>query len=227
METQVPETPAVISAEVEKLHSGIKAKFNHLVDVREVKFSFRKVVDEKSKVETKRDAVELAIPVPSVEGIIAAIEAGGKGLELLLEAAADVVLSRAREIVNEKEDINQDNFPLDKLTWEDIANLPKAERRGGGISKEIWDDFAKDYIHVMPAVTGKSPEQIGNAAKILLNKFNAVKSNKPVLKLMQQQLALYINNTANAELYKECVDFLSTKVDGLLSMTDEDALANL
>lgn len=209
------------------LHAGIRAKFNNRVDVKEVKFSFRKVIDEATKVETKRNAVELSLPVPSVEGIVAILERGGKGLDLLVEAVSDVVIGHAREYVNDNDPISQDTFPLDKIDWDYIANLPKAERRGGGISKELWEDFGKDYIAVMPAVTGKTLEQVGRAVKILLNKFNVVRSNKPVLKLMEQQLGLYVNNTPNGEQFAECVDFLVTKVNALLNMNDEDMLGNL
>ena len=160
----------------------ITANFNNQVDAKEFKFNFKKVRDENTGLETKRPSVELTLPVPSVEGIIAILETGGKSLELLLESVTDVIASRAREIVNEKEDINQTNFPFDQLAWEVIANLPKAERRGGGISKDTWEDFSKDYISVMPSVTGKTAEQVGNAAKILLNKFNAVRLTSQFLK---------------------------------------------
>ena len=205
----------------------ITANFNNQVDAKEFKFNFKKVRDENTGLETKRPSVELTLPVPSVEGIIAILETGGKSLELLLESVTDVIASRAREIVNEKEDINQANFPFDQLAWEVIANLPKAERRGGGISKDTWEDFSKDYISVMPSVTGKTAEQVGNAAKILLNKFNAVKTNKPVLKMLKAQLGLYASNSPNAEMYVDCISFLMDKAEALINMDDATLLANL
>ena len=205
----------------------ITANFNNQVDAKEFKFNFKKVRDENTGLETKRPSVELTLPVPSVEGIIAILETGGKSLELLLESVTDVIASRAREIVNEKEDINQANFPFDQLAWEVIANLPKAERRGGGISKDTWEDFSKDYISVMPSVTGKTAEQVGNAAKILLNKFNAVKTNKPVLKMLKAQLGLYASNSPNAEMYVDCISFLLDKAEALINMDDATLLANL
>ncbi len=216
---EIAKTAAVIS--------GIKAKFNNQVDVKEVKFHFKKVKDEATGLETKRPTVELQVPTPSVEGIIAILESGGKGLELLQEAVAEIIYGRAREIINDKEDITQDNFPIDELGWDKIANLPKAERRGGGISKEVWEEFSKDYIAVMPSVSGKTAEQVGNAAKLLLNKFNAVKTNKPVLKLLKDQIGLYVSHSPNAETYSDCVSFLLEKADALISMDDAALLANL
>jgi hypothetical protein len=205
----------------------LAANFDNLVDKVAVKFNFRKVKDEATGLESKRPTVELELPLLSVEGIVKEFEAGGKRLELIVEAVREVQIARARELVNDKEDITSANFPYAELNWETIANLPKAERRGGGISKEVWEEFAKDYIAVMPSVTGKTVDQIGNAAKILLNKFQAVKTNKPVLKLLKEQLGVYANSSPNAEQYGECISFLVEKAETFLSMDDAALLANL
>jgi len=228
--TESPETVKTaeqIAAETAALHTNIKANFDNKVDIKETKFFFRKVKDEATGLESKRPTVELSIPVPSVEGIIAIIEAGGKGLDLLLEACAEVVITQAREIVNADEKISQESLDLSKLSWEHIANLPKAERRGGGISKDVWEEFAKDYVAVMPQATGKSVEQVTNASKILLTKFSQVKTNKPVLDMLKGQLAIYLNASQQAETYAECVQFLTEKADTLLKMDDAALLANL
>lgn len=207
--------------------AAIKANFNNLVDVVDTKFHFKKITDETTGLESKRPTVEIKLPRPSVEGIIDIIGKGGKELDLLLEAVGDVVLQRAREIINDKEDITQDNFPLDELSWEKIANLPKAERRGGGISKELWDDFAKDYVAIMPAVTNKPVEKIALAAKVFLNKFNAVKTDKKVLSLLKGQLALYVTSSPNAENFVDCVDFLDKKAQSLIDADSSNLLDNL
>lgn len=210
-----------------EIQNPINANYNKFVDEKEVKFNFRTTKDEATGLESKRPSVELKLPVPSVEGVIAILESGGKGLELLLEAVGEVVVSRAREIVSDKEDISAANFPYPELLWETIANLPKAERKGRGIPKEVWEDFSKDYITTMPAVTGKSAEQIGNAAKILLNKFAAVKANKPILALLKGQLGMYLNSSPNAEQFSDCVEFLLQKAETLLNTDEEELLGNL
>lgn len=210
-----------------EIHAAIKAKFNNLVDVKDTKFHFKKTLNE-LKEEVKRPTVELALPVPSVEGLIDIISnKGGKELDLVMDALYEVIVQRARELVNEDEGVNQDNFPFDKLSWEAIANLPKAERRGGGISKEVWEAFGADYLEVMPAVTGKKQEAIENAVKIYLNKFSTVKTAKPILAKLKEQLALYIGSTAKAEEFTECVDFLVNKADNLLNVDEASLLANL
>lgn len=221
------EEEAAIEAAKQELHRTIKANFNNQVDVEEVKFHFRKVKNEETGLETKRPTVAIPIPSPSVEGIIAIIEGGGKGLELLLEAVKSYVVEVARDHINENEGVTTESFPFDMLGWEKIANMPKAERRGGGIAKEVWEEFAKDYIAVMPGATGKSVDKITLAAKVLLNKFSAIKTNKPVLKLLQEQLTVYTNATPNAEAFVECIDFLNNKAKVLLETDSSNLLEAL
>jgi hypothetical protein len=207
------------------------ANFDNTVDKVSYKFSFRtvKTKDEVTGVETesKRPTVELELPLLSVEGIVQVFKAGGKQLDLLIEAVRQVQIDRARELINDNESLNAENFPFAELSWEKISNLPKSERRGGGIDKEVWADFAKDYIAVMPAATGKSVEQISNAAKILLTKLQSCKNNKPVLSFMKQQLSIYTNTSQNAEQFSECVAFLVDKAERFLNMDEAAMLNNL
>ena len=207
--------------------SAVQANFDNTIDKVAVKFNFRKVKDETTGLETKRPSVELELPLLTVEGIVKIFEVGGKQLDLLVEAVREVQISRARELVNDKEDITQESFPFAQLTWEAIANLPKAERRGGGIPKEQWEEFSKDYIAVMPSVTGKTIEQVTNAAKLMLNKFQQIKTNKVVLKLLKEQLGIYANTSPNAEQYQDCVSFLVEKAEVFLNMDEAALLANL
>ena len=211
----------------ETQNQEVQANFDNKVDKVAVKFNFRKVKDEATGLESKRPSVELELPLLSVEGIVAAFQAGGKQLDLIVEAVRDVQIASARELVNDKEDITAENFPYAELAWEAIANLPKAERRGGGIPKETWEEFAKDYIAVMPTATGKSIDQITNASKILLNKFQAVKTNKSVLKLLKEQLGIYVNTSPSAEQYQDCVSFLVEKAETFLNLDEAALLANL
>lgn len=219
---------AAKAAAIEK----IRANFDNKFDIKEVSFHFKtKELEDASGKKTgdkfKRPTVETHIPVPSVEGIVAIFEKGGKELEYLLEVASDAVIARVRDYINENEDASQDNLPFEKFTWEFISNLPRSERRGAGIAKEIWDDFGTDYAEVMPAVTGKSAEHIGNAVGIYMKKFSTCKTNKPVLNKLKEQLTLYATNSPKAEQFAECVDFLTNKIDTLLKVDEAELLANL
>lgn len=205
----------------------ISANFDNKVDIKEYKFHFKTVKDKESGIETKRPTIELKLPIPSVEGIIAILEAGGKQLELLQSAVEAIVVSQARSILNDNENLSAEQFPVDQCAWEFIANMPEAEKRGRGIPKEVWEEFAADYIAVMPSVTGKTEEQVALAAKLFLNKFQQVKTNKPVIQKLREQLAIYANNSKQAENYADCIKFLDDKAETLLQADEAALLANL
>lgn len=194
----------------------IVVNFDNKLDYKEAKFGFRKVTDKETGVETKRATVELAkVPVPSIEGIVAILEAGGKSLDLLQEAVADVVLNRARDFINENESITTENFDYSVLDWNAIANLEKEDRRSG-ISKETWEDFAKDYVEVMPAVSGTTGEQCATAAKIFLGKFAAVKTKKDLIGKLKIRLSMYAEHSPKAGEFTEVIDLLFKKADKLI-----------
>lgn len=201
---------------------------NKLVDHISAKFHFKKVKNDVTGEETKRPTVEIdKFPVPSIEGIVAIFNAGGKGLDLLREAMNEVILSRGRELINENENLTAENFPYDQLSWDAIANLPKAERRGGGISKEDWTEFAEDYNNVMPAATGKPAEQIAFQSKIFLQKFAPVKHRKDTFPGLKNLLGIYINTSPNAENFQAQYEWLINKLDSLAEVDEAALLGNL
>ena len=89
------------------MNDHIQANFDNTVDVREYKFHFKTVKDKDSGIETKRPTIELKLPVPSVEGIIAILEAGGKQLELLQSAVGDIIVAQARSLLSDNEKIGR------------------------------------------------------------------------------------------------------------------------
>jgi len=206
---------------------SISVNYDFSVVTKPVNFNFKKSKDKVTGIETIRGSVQLAMPYPSVEGIVHIMEEGGKGLELLVEAIENVVNATARELLYEDTTLNAATFPVEKLSWEAIANLPKAQRRGGGIPKETWEGFAQDYVEVMPEITGKTIEQVANAAKILASKLTQVRTNEPVLQLLVTQLAVYAEHSQNIEEYQDCVAFLLQKADTFLNVSEEELLANL
>jgi hypothetical protein len=235
---QAAPTAVVIKAtnptaeEMATLCENIKVNHDFDVNVKPVKFNFKKQVDKATKIETLREAVELALPFPSVQGILSILEAtdgdgGNKQLELLVDAIESVITAQARDIIADDTGITAANFPLDKVTWQFIANMPKAQRRGGGIPKEVWEGFAQDYVEVMPEATGKKVEQVTNAAAILKDKLTKVKTNTDVLNLLVEQLAIYAENTPNMEEYAECVTFLLNKAETFLNISPEELLQGL
>lgn len=187
------------------------------------KFHFKK-----DELGNKRPTVEIPIPVPTAEAILHALT-DEKQRNYILELVGEAIYGAAREQVgDDTKPVNKaEEMDYSKLSIEALANLPKAERRGGGISKEVWELFGKDYASVMPALTGFSADQVGNAVKLFLNKFQLVKTNKKVIGFLKTQLALWFTNTTNQEEFQECYDFLDQKADALLKADEASLLANL
>lgn len=184
------------------------------------KFTFR---FKKDKLGNKRAPVELNLPVPTISGVVEILRAGGKELELLNDALYGVIKSVASEIVAENANVSQDNFPLAQVLWSAIANMSKVERVI--IAQEQWDGFAADYLAVMPGLTGKTADQVGLATQIYLKKFAMVKTNKPILGKLKEQLALYME-TPNAENFQDVMELLLRRVDAYLSAEEQVILAD-
>lgn len=194
---------------------------------KEMKFSFRTIKDEETGVTTKRPTIEVKLPILTVDGVIAVLQAGGKGLDLLLSAVEDVYASAAKSMLADDTSITSENFPYDKLTWEAIANQPESERKGRGIAKEVWEDFLKSYITVMPGLTGKSDKQVEKQAAILGQKFNPLKNHEDkenILPKFKDMLGIYMANAPEAENFEACISFLLKKADDILNA---DKNANL
>ncbi len=236
----VPEVPtqsldAVAPTEVIDVNAvakHIETSFDFNVNVKPTTFHFKgvKTLDDEGKVVStyKRESVTLAIPYPSVQGIIDVLQKGDENeVALLVDAVEGVVTTQARTLITDDEDVNAKTLDVSKLSWNFIANMPKPERTGGGIPKEVWEGFGEDYKEIMPEATGKSAEAVANAAKILITKFANAKTNTAVLELLVGQLAIYMDTTGSAEMYAPCVEFLLTKADKLLNVSAEELLESL
>lgn len=209
-------------------------KFHQVIDL---KFGFRTKKDEKTGVETKRPNVEVKLPILSFDGIVevlkkAGTEEGKKSYELLLAAVQGVYESAIKDFLGDNESVTSENFPFAQFTWDAIANQPESERRGRGIAKEVWDDFIKSYITVMPGLTGKPVQNIEKQAAILAQKLNPLKNHEDKEKILpnfKQALTVYLNGAGqDAETFAPCVEFLLNKADSLLNAEkNADLMTNL
>lgn len=197
-------------------------------DTSPTKMEKQKFFFKKNDLGEKRPTIELELPRVTIHGLVAALQ-DQKQQDFILQLVNDAIYVAARiQVGDDEKPVNtQEELDISKLSLEFLANQPAAERRGGGIAKEIWEAFGKDYLAVMPALTNKSPEALGNAVKIFLAKFQPVKTNKPVLTFLKGQLALWANNTQNLEEFAECFEFLDNKATTFLSTDDATLLANL
>lgn len=202
---------------------AIKVNFDVNYAGKEISFHFKK----DKELGIKRPTVTLQIPQATPNLIVDILDKGGKQLDLLLEAMNGVLTGVAREQVNADEKITQETLDIKAINWQAISELPPAARRGGGIPKETWEEFQKDYIETMPAATGKTLEQVTNAAKLFVAKLQPVKTNKLFLNRLKEQLDLWFTSTKNGEDFQECYEFLANKMEELLKKDDAELLSNI
>lgn len=193
------------------------------LEQKEMKFRWNK-----DKLGNQRKTIEVKGFVPSVEGIAAIFNAGGKGLDLLQEIVYDTVRSAVSDYLSANESATAETIPWAELTWDKIANQSREDRRASSISDESWQAFAKDYIEIMPGVTSKSMEAVTNATIVYLKKFSVVKTDKATLSKLKDQLGLYMEHSKNAEQFTDILELLQKKLDVYLK-SDEVAqlVANL
>ena len=195
---------------------------------KEFNFTFRSFKNEIGDT-VKRAAVKLELPVLTVDGLINAIQ-DQKQLDFILDVLADVIKAAARTQVDDETSPVNDQAALDlsKLTLEYIANQPKAERTGGGISQELWAAWGVDYVSTMLAASPDAKEEhVKNALNIFLKRYAPVKMNKPVLKKLRERLAVYATETKALDDFVEVVDYLDKRAETLINADDSALLDNL
>lgn len=188
-----------------------------------VKYTFR--TDDLGN---KRPNIEINIPYLTIDGLVEALS-DEKQTAYVLEILNDSIYQAVKVQINDEEKplTKQEDLNREVITLAYLANQPPAERRGGGISKETWEAWAADYLEIMPAATGKKKENVQNAAALFLKKFQPVKTDKPVLAKLKEQLAVYTTATEKLEDFAVCVEFLDKKVDSLLASDSAKLLENL
>jgi hypothetical protein len=205
---------------------------------REFKFSFkRQTVKDELGIEQKRPPVTLTVPIPTYDGLLEALSSEDpKIAPFILDLVEEAIKDQIRtQISDEDKPVNrQEDLDLSKLTIQFIANLPKSERTGGGISKEAWEEWSKDYIETMVplrAVGGITKEdatdKVTKAAKLMTSRFNPCKTDKPVLTFLRGQLAQWASNTKNLEDHGEIFNYLDNKASDLLARDLTSQLASL
>lgn len=210
---------------------------NPIVISKEYKFSFREITTKVSEevdgeikeIENKsrRAPVTLLLPLPTIEGLKIAL-ADPKQVDFILSLLAEEVKAAARDQVDEDATFtHQSQLDISKLTIKALSEVTPASRRGGGIPKESWEEFTKDYNAIMPGVTGKSETNVANASKMFAARLQPAKGNKAVLKVLEAQLTLWGASTKKLEELMAVYEFLEAKLADFLKMDDADLTANL
>lgn len=193
--------------------------------------------DEKTgdplKMPEKRKSFKLMLPVPTWPGFVASMD-DAKVREFVMSIVQDEIYLAAREQIDRTPDdsglapVNsQAELDVSKLTLEYLANLPPAMRRGGGIAKETWEAFAKDYVEVISANTVRKPDRVATAAKIFLSRFQLVRQDKELIKFLSGTLDMWAEKTENLEEFKGVYDFLMKKGDEFMNADNTSRLEAL
>lgn len=226
------------------LSSDIAAQIQtNLVTATKTGFHFRKDKDlEKANPtllgKTKRATFSLELPLLTRAGVIAALSAGDKTTDLVVELANEAIVNRGRGLIADKTEDDKFNpetgkwgvelkpemFDMEAFNFVTIANLPKSER-GSGISKEAWAAFVQDYkeamatqkaIDLFPDHKARPPEILEKHGQILGGKFNAVRSRKDVIGQMLGFLDIWVQVSEAVEEHMACYEHLKSKGEVLM-----------
>ena len=176
------------------------------------KFNFksRRITDESGNEigrTKKQPSITVDLPVPSTDEVIIMLQAGGAEAVLLMTQIGDTIYQAARgqfdEIIeqfgdDDSKEVTADMLNYDQLSISYLANLPPSSRGVQAISDEEWQAFFEDYLAVMVAATGKTEDRIKNHIN-LFKKPQKAKANKEVLKVLVDQLDIYLASSGNLE----------------------------
>ncbi|TFZ81676.1 hypothetical protein [Candidatus Macondimonas diazotrophica] len=191
-----------------------------------VNFGFRKNKDSN----WKRPNVQLDVPAPSKDGIIAALNGDDPNVrDLVLDAVHGVVTSHLRSFVDNDLDFTQETCDAlaeeGKLSLKHIANIPKADRNT--MSKEELEAFASDYIETMPGITGKDVARVKAAAQLIVERFKRAAGDESVLAILQDQLVTFAENAPDDVVTRneKALTWALNKVESLMQVqVSADAL---
>jgi len=176
------------------------------------KFNFksRRITDENGNEigrTKKQPSLTVDLPVPSTDEVISMLQAGGAEAVLLMTQIGDTIYQAARgqfdEIIeqfgdDDSKEVTADMLNYDQLSISYLANLPPSSRGVQAISDEEWQAFFEDYLAVMVAATGKTEDRIKNHIN-LFKRPQKAKANKEVLKVLVDQLDIYLASSGNLE----------------------------
>ena len=195
------------------------------------KFYFRKskakTIEGVDVEEAKRPSVSLELPIPTIHGIAYGLSQNAKVQEYIAELVKNAVVEAAKAQVSDStKPVNaQEELDLSKLSLDFLANEPRTDRRGRGIPTELWEAFAADYINIMPSLLNKSVDKVTSAAQLFLKKLATIKTNKPVLNVLDTYLDTYTANTEQADDFGDIIEYLKEKLATFLNARDEDYLS--
>jgi len=204
------------------------------------KFNFksRRITDESGNEigrTKKQPSLTVDLPVPSTDEVISMLQAGGAEAVLLLTQIGDTIYQAARgqfdEIIeqfgdDDSKEVTADMLNYDQLSISYLANLPPSSRGVQAISDEEWQAFFEDYLAVMVAATGKTEDRIKNHIN-LFKRPQKAKANKEVLKVLVDQLDIYLASSGNLEDTGTCAVRIRDRFNKWISEPEKAANLDL
>lgn len=204
------------------------------------KFNFksRRITDENGNEigrTKKQPSLTVDLPIPSTEEVIAMLHAGGAEAVLLLTQIGDTIYQAARgqfdEIIeqfgdDDSKEVTADMLNYDQLSISYLANLPPSSRGVQAVSDEEWQAFFEDYLAVMVAATGKTEDRIKNHIN-LFKRPQKAKANKEVLKVLVDQLDIYLASSGNLEDTGTCAVRIRDRFNKWISEPEKAANLDL
>lgn len=204
------------------------------------KFNFksRRITDESGNEigrTKKQPSLTVDLPIPSTDEVISMLQAGGAEAVLLLTQIGDTIYQAARgqfdEIIeqfgdDDSKEVTADMLNYDQLSISYLANLPPSSRGVQAISDEEWQAFFEDYLAVMVAATGKTEDRIKNHIN-LFKRPQKAKANKEVLKVLVDQLDIYLASSGNLEDTGTCAVRIRDRFNKWISEPEKAANLDL
>lgn len=204
------------------------------------KFNFksRRITDEAGNEigrTKKQPSLTVDLPIPSTEEVIAMLQTGGAEAVLLMTQIGDTIYQAARgqfdEVIeqfgdDDSKEVTADMLNYDQLSISYLANLPPSSRGVQAISDEEWQAFFEDYLAVMVAATGKTEDRIKNHIN-LFKRPQKAKANKEVLKVLVDQLDIYLASSGNLEDTGTCAVRIRDRFNKWISEPEKAANLDL
>lgn len=163
----------------------------------------------------KRESFPVALYRPTAAALASYLSDACPEQDTILEIIEDFIFSAAQDIISANPGMTAADFPLDKIAFAVLARLPK-EVKTRGLDKEELAAFCKDYIEVMPEITGKSAEVCALAAGAFEKRFSNVKTDQVAQKKLRAYLDLYIAKAPRAEAFQTVLGVLVQRLEQLM-----------
>lgn len=171
----------------------------------------------------KRPTVSVEYDAPNAEGIVALLQGDDpKVTEMIVDNVQGILQNHIRSYVDQDLDFGQEQLDAlveqGKVSLEYVAHIPKADRNV--LSKEDLEQFAQDYIAVMPELTGKEPERVQAAATLFVERFKRAAGDNNVLNILRQQLDVFVDGAGEEVLQRNerVITWAAGKLDELLAI---------